>query len=154
VRQRDALPLPKGHTLKWLGVSDQGVRLFNKFKANFFSHGRVTGACYIRFRWAFACSHEVPDSASWLLGSCSGYTAIGTPRRKRRIILARWCERQLVHVCYTQGLYTHFSCFFFPTLTEHLGKGRQEYPGFPTPLMQELPLQLPFRRDDSKAEEM
>lgn len=128
--QRDNLPVPKCHILKWVGITEEGVR----FEP---SDGVAR---------ALMTSSQAPA-----IYDSSG--VLNVMPRFRVLLSATWMRvLDTGRLESTTGNITSYwpVGILGDTLLCLFLKGQQTHPQFPRPLIQELPIRLPFKRVDSE----
>ena len=129
VRQRDILPVPKGHTLKWVGLTDLGVSVHCHLK--FYSDLSLCQAPAMYDSTGYVhvlTKYQIPHHASWarvvdtnLLerrqGKDESYWPVGITEDNLMCLILKVCD--------------YFSCTYCPTWLTPRILGQARAPSLP-----------------------
>jgi hypothetical protein len=119
VLQRDVLPVPKGHVLKWVGLTDQGVNILMHmiYKSLYSLMLFCTGSGNLRQCRLRPCSDKIPDTTPRVVGACYGHKSPRAQTGERRVLLARRNHGEYIHVFDFEGIpFSSFQCALFDGL--------------------------------------
>jgi hypothetical protein len=122
VQQAGLLPLARGHTLIWIGITDEGVSLLPSYEKISADSKRVSGPSDLRYNGKSSYLDQVQNTHGCNLGPHYGYQPARAPRRKERVILACWHRGNRSHVSDLEGWSIPLALVIFPPISIISGK--------------------------------
>lgn len=148
VVQEGDLPLMKSAKLKWIGFTDEQASLRGSLAIfTALTRSLDTDSRHVRLKWCILPPRPLSPSSSRSLGGRSRHQHARSSRREARVVLARRSQRSERSCHHSQGESTSTNAEG-PSLMLLNSQGEERHPHFPTPLFQELDLQLPLLRLD------